>query len=72
MTDAPVTAGTLLTLKLLLPLFQSASHHIKEDPITTHSSQLQKNNANLNTVALERVVQVRYLSIITFYLNRLI
>ncbi len=59
MTDAPVITGTLLTLKLLLPLFQSASIHVKENPSNTYSSQQQKSAANLNAVALERIVQVR-------------
>lgn len=51
--------GTLLTLKLLLPLFQLSSNQTNEHLNTNHLSvSLPKIATSLNAVALERTVQV--------------
>ncbi|EFX77022.1 hypothetical protein DAPPUDRAFT_106588 [Daphnia pulex] len=59
MTDTPVIIGTLLTLKLLLPLFQLSSNQTNENLNTKHLSvSLPKITTSLNAVALERIVQI--------------
>lgn len=58
MTDTPMITGTLLTLKLLLPLFQFPSNPANENLNTNHLSVSVKKIANLNAVASERIVQV--------------
>ena len=58
MTDTPVITGTLLTLKLLLPLFQFPSNPANEHLNTNHLSISVHKIANLNAVASERIVQV--------------
>jgi hypothetical protein len=59
MTDTPVITGTLLTLKLLLPLFQLPSNQANEHLNTNHISvSLPKTATSLNAVVLERIVQV--------------
>lgn len=62
MADTPVITGTLLTLKLLLPLFPSASAPVKENSNTINhpGSQPPKNAATVNAVAVERIVQVSF------------
>jgi hypothetical protein len=63
MTDTPVIIGTLLTLKLLLPLFQLSSNQTNANLNTKHLSvSLPKITTSLNAVALERIVQVCYLN----------
>ncbi|XP_046649350.1 huntingtin-like isoform X2 [Daphnia pulicaria] len=59
MTDTPVIIGTLLTLKLLLPLFQLSSNQTNANLNTKHLSvSLPKITTSLNAVALERIVQI--------------
>ncbi|KAK4002443.1 hypothetical protein OUZ56_004272 [Daphnia magna] len=58
MTDTSVITGTLLTLKLLLPLFPSPFVPVKENNNHHLGSQSSKSVATMNAVAVERIVQI--------------
>ncbi|XP_057364436.1 huntingtin-like isoform X1 [Daphnia carinata] len=58
MADMSVITGTLLTLKLLLPVFPSPSVPVKENNNLYLGSQHSKSAATMNAVAVERIVQI--------------